>query len=156
MHESSPNRQVLRYQFADIPNEIATAVCLYPTSATDTIPLITKAVWDTGAQQSVITPYIAKKLNLSPIGQIVVDGVTGKGSSDIVILTLEIPEHSIHKNMEVAVCPFNTDPDSDTQMLIGMDIISQGDFVLSNGDGYTLFSFAVPASVAKIDLSELP
>jgi hypothetical protein len=156
MRESSPDRQVLRHQFAGIPNEIVTAVHLYPTSATDTIPLTTKAVWDTGAQQSVITPYIAKKLNLQPIGQIVVDGATGKGFSDIVILTLEIPDHGTHKNLEVAVCPFNTDPDSDMQMLIGMDIISQGDFVLSNGGGYTLFSFAAPPSPDKIDLSKLP
>jgi hypothetical protein len=156
MRESSPNRHVLRYRFVGIPKEIATAVYLYPTSSTDTIPLTTKAVWDTGAQQSVITPYIAKELNLQPIGQIVVAGVTGKGFSDIVILTLKIPDHGIHKNLEVAVCPFNTDPDSDMQMLIGMDIISQGDFVLSNGDGYTLFSFAAPPSSAKIDLSKLP
>ncbi len=35
-------------------------------------------------------------------------------------------------------------------MLIGMDIISRGDFAVTNKDGKTTFSFRLP-SVAKID-----
>jgi hypothetical protein len=37
-------------------------------------------------------------------------------------------------------------------MLIGMDIIMMGDFVISNGGGTTLFSFAIPPLPQKIDL----
>jgi hypothetical protein len=156
MRASSPDRHVLRCQFTDIPNRIVTAICIYPSSIANTTPLITKGIWDTGAQKSIITPYVAKKLNLQPIDQLTISGVTGKSPADIVVITLEIPDHCMHKNLEVAVCPFNTDPKSDVNVLIGMDIIAQGDFVLSNGDGYTLFSFAVPPSITKIDLSALP
>jgi hypothetical protein len=156
MPVSSHNRQVLRYKFAGIPNRIATAVCLYPTAAANTVPLATKGIWDTGAQKSIITPYLAGLLKVQPVNRIIMGGVTGKRPADIVMITLEIPNHGIHRNMEVAVCPFNTDPNSDTHVLIGMDIITQGDFVLSNGGGYTLFSFATPASITKIDLSDIP
>jgi hypothetical protein len=148
------DRKVIRYQFTTVENRIATVVYLYPSVLPSARPMPTKAIWDTGAQKSIITPYIAQSLNLKPINQIVIGGVHGKNRSDIVIVTLEIPGQNTHKNLQVAVCPFNPDPKSDANMLIGMDIISQGDFVLSNGNGYTLFSFATPPSFDKIDLSE--
>jgi len=43
---------------------------------------------------------------------------------------------------------------SNSEMLIGMDIISLGDFALSNGGDQTLFSFAVPPFLDKIDFSK--
>jgi len=39
-------------------------------------------------------------------------------------------------------------------MIIGMDIISLGDFALGNGNNQTLFSFAVPPFQEKIDFSK--
>jgi hypothetical protein len=156
MPVSSHNRQVLRYRFTGIPNRIATVVYLHPIAPVHTVPLATKGIWDTGAQKSIITPYLADLLKVRPVNRIIMGGVTGKRPADIVMVTLEIPNHGIHKNMEVAVCPFNTDPNSDMHVLIGTDIITQGDFVLSNGDGYTLFSFATLASTTKIDLSNIP
>jgi hypothetical protein len=129
-------------------------VYLYPTASADTQPIVTRAIWDTGAQKSIITPHIANVLNLKPVDQVTIGGIHGKNQADIVVITLEIPGQHLHKDMEVAVCPFNSDPNSDMNMLIGMDIIVQGDFVLSNGDGYTLFSFATPPSSDKIDLSK--
>jgi len=44
---------------------------------------------------------------------------------------------------------------SKSEMLIGMDIISFGDFALSNGNDQTLFSFAVPPFKDKIDFSKV-
>jgi hypothetical protein len=122
----------------------------------DTVPVITKAIWDTGAQKSITTTYIAGALNLKPVNQVYIGGVHGKNLSDIVVVALKISDHRTYKNLQVAVCPFNTDPNSDMNMLIGMDIISQGDFVLSNGNDNTLFSFASPASPDKIDLLKMP
>jgi hypothetical protein len=151
----SSKRQVLRLQFEAVQSRIATSVYVYPTVLANASPFVTKAIWDTGAQKSIITPYIAKSLGLNPINQITIGGVHGKSQADIVVVTLEIPGFDLHKDLKVAVCPFNTDPKSDVNVLIGMDIIAQGDFVLSNGDGYTLFSFAVPPSTVKIDLSTL-
>jgi hypothetical protein len=99
---------------------------------------------------------MANLLKLQPIYQTGIGGAHGVNQTDIVVIHLEIPELGAYKDLKVAVCPFNPDPDSDIHMLIGMDLITQGDFVLSNGDNYTLFSFATPPSLAKIELSELP
>jgi hypothetical protein len=155
MPVSSPNRQVLRYQFTGIPDRIATTVYLYPTALANTMPLTTKGIWDTGAQKSIITPYLADLLKVQPINSVSIGGITGRSPADIVLITLKIPDHGIYRNLEVAICPFNTNPSSDMHILIGMDIITQGDFVLSNGNGYTLFSFATPPSPDKIDLKNL-
>jgi hypothetical protein len=42
----------------------------------------------------------------------------------------------------------------DVDLLIGMDIILLGDFSISNGDGKTLFSFAIPPFENKTDYYE--
>ncbi|GHV77346.1 hypothetical protein AGMMS49942_21670 [Spirochaetia bacterium] len=112
-------------------------------------------MWDTGAQMSAITPYMANLLNLQPIYQTGIGGAHGVNQTDIVVVHLEIPELGAYKDLKVAVCPFNPDPNSDIHMIIGMDLIALGDFVLSNGNDNTLFSFATPPSLTKIDLSAI-
>jgi hypothetical protein len=93
-----------RHQFTKIQVRITTAVCLYPSVLADTVPVITKAIWDTGAQKSITTTYIAGALNLKPVDQVIIGGVHGKNQADIVVITLEIGQN-LHKDMEVAVCP---------------------------------------------------
>ena len=66
------------------------------------------------------------------------------------MVTLELPNSVIKKSIKVAVCNITTN----VGMIIGMDIISLGDFALSNGKDQTLFSFAVPPFQEKIDFSK--
>jgi len=40
-------------------------------------------------------------------------------------------------------------------IIIGMDIISMGDFVITNARGKTLFSFVIPTLNKKISFSKL-
>ena len=148
------NHRVLTQQFADIPNKIISTVYLSSVSSKSQERTPVKAAWDTGAQKSIITPYLEDLLYLQPIYQVFISGVHGRNQSNIVLLDVEFSNGTTFKDLEVAVCPFNSDPNSDLHMLIGMDIISKGDFVLSNGDGYTLFSFALPPFPDKIDLSK--
>ncbi len=42
-----------------------------------------------------------------------------------------------------------------SDVLIGMDVITQGDFAITNKDGKTTFSFRSP-SLAKIDFGQSP
>ncbi|GHT53802.1 hypothetical protein FACS1894106_4950 [Spirochaetia bacterium] len=56
------------------------------------------------------------------------------------MLTLELPDNLLKQNIEVAVCDFS----SDIGMIIGMDIITLGDFTLLHGDKRTVFSFTTP------------
>jgi hypothetical protein len=42
-----------------------------------------------------------------------------------------------------------------TDVLIGMDIISMGDFAITNARGKTIFSFVIPSLNKKISFIEL-
>lgn len=60
-----------------------------------------------------------------------------------------LPNDKIIANLTVVGIDFNDDVD----VLIGMDIITLGDFALSNFEGKTVFTFRIP-SVAEIDYVE--
>jgi len=98
------------------------------------------ALWDTGATMSVITPEIQNKLKITPVDKKTIAGIHITKEVDVMLITIELPNRVIKKTIKVAVC----DMASNSEMLIGMDIISLGDFSLSNGGNQTLFSFAVP------------
>jgi hypothetical protein len=44
-------------------------------------------------------------------------------------------------------------PSGAFDMIIGMNIISRGDFALSNSEGKTIMSFRIPSSNVPIDFS---
>jgi hypothetical protein len=79
-------------------------------------------------------------LGLTQIGSKLIRGVTGIQKVAVVMLTLELPNDLLKQNIEVAVCNFS----NDTGMIIGMDIITFGDFVLLHGGSHTEFSFTIP------------
>lgn len=61
-----------------------------------------------------------------------------------------MPNNVSIKGVRGSVCTIGGDAD----ILIGMDIIKFGDFAISNGEGQTLFSFAIPPFENKTDLLE--
>jgi predicted aspartyl protease len=105
------------------------------------------ALWDTGATISAITPAVAKSLSLIPINRVKVNGVNNTSLADVVKISIELPNHFILSEINVMVCNLIKGVD----MLIGMDIIRQGDFSISNWGGKTLFSFAMPPFKDKTD-----
>jgi len=108
------------------------------------------ALWDTGAMMSAITPEVRDKLKAITIYRKTIAAIHTTQDVDVVSITLELPNNVVKKNIEVAVCNMA----SNAEMIIGMDIISLGDFALSNGNDQTLFSFAVPPFCDKIDFSK--
>jgi hypothetical protein len=108
------------------------------------------AQWDTGAGISVITPKIAKILDLVAKESIHIDSVGISGERGIVKITICLPNEIRYRELTVAICEFN----SDAYMLIGMDIIQQGDFSISNKEGRTLLSFVYPSFNDTTDLYE--
>lgn len=93
-----------------------------------------RAIWDTGATNSMISKEIAHELELKPIGQTSIVGVHGAQSTNLyrvdllfdcgyVIPAVEVSEAADH-------CGF--------ELLIGMDIISDGNFILRNDCGKTV------------------
>jgi predicted aspartyl protease len=109
-----------------------------------------RALWDTGAECSVISPQISHALGLIPIRNTRVYGVNNTSPAAIVKVTVILPNNIRIPNLAVLVCSLipNTD------MLIGMDIISRSDFAISNSGGKTLFTLAMPPFDDKTDLYE--
>jgi predicted aspartyl protease len=109
-----------------------------------------RALWDTGAMLSAITPEVAQKLNTVPFNRIKVNGINNTSMADLVKITIKLPNLVEVKNSNVTVCNLVKGVD----ILIGMDIIQLGDFAISNGKGKTLFTFTMPPLEDKTDLYE--
>ena len=105
------------------------------------------ALWDTGATISAITPAVAQNLSLVPINRVRVNGVNNISLADVVKISIVLTNQIVIQEINVVVCNLITGVD----MLIGMDIIQRGDFSISNGNGKTLFSFAIPPFDDKTD-----
>ena len=110
-----------------------------------------KAIWDTGATHTAITPKVLKELSLTIVDTTTIVGVNSKTEDiQVAFFNLLLPLNIEIKNVRGAVCIIG----GDTDILIGMDIIKFGDFAISNGGGQTLFSFAIPPFENKTDLLE--
>lgn len=106
--------------------------------------LKTQGLWDTGAVCSAITASAAKDLRLKPFGQTPVITAGGRIMANRYLIRMEIEglEHEFY--VPAVECAELSDGGT-LGLSIGMDIISKGDFVVSNQDGKTSLSFRVPA-----------
>lgn len=102
-------------------------------------------LWDTGATGTVISSECATKLGLKPIGKTKVYHANGDAIVNIYAINLFLPNQVAFQFIKVTEGKLNG-----TDLLIGMDIISRGDFAVTNFGGETTFSFRVP-STQRID-----
>ncbi len=104
-----------------------------------------KAIWDTGATNSVISEELALRLNLTPNGIATCSTANGMKEAKKYIVSLHLLNGVEVSDVHVTE---GTLPGID--FLIGMDIITLGDFTISNVDNKTTFSFRIP-SCKRID-----
>ncbi len=105
------------------------------------------AMWDTGATKSVITQRVVDALGLKPIRSGFTHGVNGLGASKAYLVNLYLPDGISMAEWTV----IGTNPgDVWWDVLIGMDIISTGDFSVRNVNGKTEWSFSY-CSASKVD-----
>lgn len=101
-----------------------------------------KALWDTGATGSVVTPSTAAKLGLVATGVKNSNTAGGVRPAKTYVVNIYLPQGVAFDGMQVSDCV-------DTggfEAILGMDIISQGDSVISNHNGETWLTFRVPSS----------
>jgi hypothetical protein len=110
-----------------------------------------KALWDTGATLSCITPDVAKKLGLVCIDKLHVYGVNSFTEVDVTIASIVLPGTIVLRDKRITISSL---PPA-TDMLIGMDIILMGDLAISNGSNQTLLSFTMPPLQKRINLTSL-
>ena len=104
--------------------------------------LTIKAIWDTGATGSVISQNVAKTLGLIVSGYAVVNTANGQATQKTYTVDIGLPNKVLIQNVLV------TEVDSLTagcDALIGMDIITLGDFSITNHKGTTCMSFRFPS-----------
>lgn len=106
------------------------------------------AQWDTGANGTIISPNVVQTLGLKP--QFFKNNITAGGTirSAAYYVDIKLPNGELLQKRFVYECPM---PDID--ILIGMDIISLGDFAITHPNGDTLFSFQTPSTHA-IDFTQ--
>lgn len=109
------------------------------------------AVWDTAATQSCISENVVKKLELEPVSSINIHTGNGVSQKPTYIVDIFLPNNIRVTPVQVTEIKANTYIGFD--LIIGMDIISQGDMSISNVNGETMFSFRVPA-LGAIDFVE--
>lgn len=98
------------------------------------------AAWDTGAQFTIISHRLVKALGLSPYGEGIVMGIGGDEKVSTYMIHVGLPNGYLVSNIQ-AYC---SDID-DYDILIGMDIITLTDFVITNKEGKTTFLLRVPS-----------
>ena len=105
-----------------------------------------KAIWDTGATGTVITQKVVDECDLKAIGVTEVFTAQGKSKANLYLVNVWLPNKVIIYNVKVALGQLI----GNAEVLIGMNIISRGDFAVTNKGGKTVFSFRLP-SVECID-----
>lgn len=105
-----------------------------------------KAIWDTGATGTVITQKVVDECGLSPIGVVEVQTAAGKTRANSYLVNVWLPNKIIIPNVKATLGELA----GNIEVLIGMNIIGQGDFAVTNKGGKTVFSFRFP-SVERID-----
>ncbi|MCL2193973.1 MAG: retroviral-like aspartic protease family protein [Treponema sp.] len=106
-----------------------------------------RALWDTGATGSCISKGLAGRLGLKAVDICQVSGVGGVTSSQVFIIDILLPSNVEIPNVRVTEFMDN----GIFEIIIGMDIMTLGDFAVSNKDGNTTVSFRIPPSDDPID-----
>ena len=132
----------------DISNVLTSNVTVISSIDPNKPRLDAKAIWDTGAMCSVISNDIANKLNLAPVSIKVIGTPSGIMEAKMYVVDLLLPKGIEVKRLSVlGAYPSGSD------ILIGMDVISLGDFAVTNYLNQTTFSFQIP-SKSRIDFTK--
>lgn len=137
---------VFTKKFDSIVDSVISSCTIYPGVDFSKGEKITKtfktdnAVWDTGANETMITKKIVKELGLKPFDQVQVSGFHGIETTNVYLIHIGLPTGDAVVDIEAMECQ-----GEDYDVIIGMDVISQGDFAFTNANDESVFSFRLPA-----------
>lgn len=151
------------FNYNKIENQLKTTVEIakaFDPKKTKNPPLLKKynAIWDTGATNTVISEKIIDECGLKPIGMAVVHTSERTTKSKVYIVNIMLPLKIGFPFVQVTKGKLSNDID----VLIGMDIITRGDFAVTNKNWRTTFSFRIPSILCiefkgdKTALTETP
>jgi hypothetical protein len=109
----------------------------------------TSCLWDTGASHSAITKETVNALGILPEGEARIIYGNGETITKFYIVSLVLPNLLFLPVLRVTEAAAN----DGFGVILGMDVISQGDFAITNVNGVSTFSFCVPG-IETIDYVE--
>lgn len=114
----------------------------------------TNGLWDTGATSSAITKKAAQQLGLPAIAKTYVRGVHGVNEVNVYYIEIVLNNPKMTIKCKVTECN-ELSNSGNVDMLLGMNVISRGDFHISNFGGNTTMTFRVPSMEETDYVSEL-
>ena len=100
-----------------------------------------RSLWDTGASSSLISKAAVDALGLIPIGKSEISGVsTGVEFKKTYLIHVGLPTGDVVTN--VLASEFDGE---DYDLIVGMDVIQNGDLAVTNFNDITTFSFRIPS-----------
>ena len=132
-------------------SELSSDVWVWRVSDAHAQKIRFKAIWDTGATHTSITKHVAKKCALQQVGTAFVSTPSTVEPQRVSTYSVNIiiPNGVMFENHLVSESESLAD---DADILIGMDIIGEGDFAVSSFQGRTAFTFRMP-SIERIDFA---
>jgi len=121
--------------------EISNAVLSTPaTGGTASVVSTFTGIWDTGATNSAISQKVVDALGLQPITATQVQTADGLTLKPVYLVNIGILNGPTIESVRVTLADLGY-----IDALIGMDIITLGDFSITNKGGQTVFSFRIPS-----------
>lgn len=99
-------------------------------------------LWDTGASCTMISDRVSSALGLTPTGMCKSYHAQGDSIVNTYLINIILPNgiHIHSLKVSEGKLPMGID------LLIGMDVISLGDFSITHKNGGTVFSFQIPST----------
>lgn len=115
-----------------------------PTKPPDPLPISIEfiAIWDTGASATVISQQVVDRLGLTATGMTRVSTANGTMDVETYLINILLPNSVGFVGVQVSNCNLGGGAD----VLIGMDIIGSGDFVVTNFQNKTIMSYRHPST----------
>ncbi|MBQ3699809.1 MAG: hypothetical protein II886_07860 [Prevotella sp.] len=98
-----------------------------------------RAMWDTGSNATILSAKLISELRPERFGQGGMTGIGGQYEGDTYLVHVSLPTGDVITYQEVYEANLG-----DYDAIIGMDIITRGNFHLDCDHGEILFSFELP------------
>ena len=106
------------------------------------VKAVNRALWDTGATVTCVSRDIVQSLGMIPTGRQAVNTPSGEAVFNTYLVDVCLPNNVFLKDVKVCDSAIGR---HGLDMLIGTNIIFQGEFYTSSFGGTATFSFRIPA-----------
>ena len=115
--------------------------CLEPLDGQSVKTIKYNAIWDTGASRTAISVRVVNDLDLIFVNEIDIQTANGLRKAKTYLVNIYLPNHVVVPGLEVTDCDFKN-----CDVLVGMDIIGNGDFSVTQKNGRSVMTFQMPST----------